>query len=110
MAGSPEGRRADTDGRRVLARHAGEALRPGPDVGQAPRPDRLARTGRLLLRLWRRPGDGEGCARDAGPRVCRCEGVVAASRRGCGARSRSRAALPAGRLLTRTKINPNQST
>ena len=68
MAGCAEGRRAHPHGRRVLARPAGEGLRPAPHLGAAPRPRRLARQGRVLLRLRRHERDGEGRARDAGAR------------------------------------------
>ena len=65
LAGAGEGRRAEPHRRRLLARPAGEGLRPAPAVGAPRRALRLARGRRAPLRLRRREGDGQGRPRDA---------------------------------------------
>ena len=65
MAGMAEERDSGTDRPRLLARPAGENLRPGPDVGGAARPLRVDRGGRACVRVRRRQGDGARRARDA---------------------------------------------
>ena len=45
---------SDAHGCRLLARHAREGLRAAPHLGEAPRPGRVARRRRELLRLRRR--------------------------------------------------------
>ena len=68
LAGGAEGRRAHPHGRRLLARHAEEALCAGQDVGQAPRPDRMARrrratsTSAATPRRWRKTCAPRWCA------------------------------------------------
>ena len=99
LAGRAQGRRADAHGCRVLARHAGEDLRPAQAVGPPRRAGRMARRRRLLLCVRRCQGDGEGRARGAGARFCRREIPHPRSSRAGGGDIGARKALSAGYLL-----------
>ena len=99
LAGRAQGRRADAHGCRLLARHAGEDLRPAPLVGAPRRAGRMARRRRLLLCVRRCQGDGEGRARRAGARLCRRESPHPRSGRAGGGDIGARKALSAGYVL-----------
>src|SRR3974390_1155730 len=99
MAVSVEARHPHPHGHRILARPARENLCAEQDREPATRLDRMARRRRVFLCLRRWEGDGQGCARDPGARLCRREIAFAGSGRSGGGELGARQALPAGYLL-----------
>ena len=111
LAGVAEGRRAEPDRRRVLARSAGEGLRPAPACGSAAPSStpgsRTARTSTSAATRRRWPRTSTRCSRAI---VADQSGALGRGRRGLSRRPQEAAALPARRLLRRQGAQTDDRT